>query len=36
MTAVHYLESPLAEEKEVNVEVDWTRRFDHMQHHSGK
>lgn len=35
-TAVHYTTQPLPVDKEVIVEVDWARRFDHMQHHSGK
>lgn len=25
----------LPEETKVNCEINWTRRFDHMQHHSG-
>ena len=33
--AVHYLDQPLEEGSEVHVEVDWKRRFDHMQQHSG-
>ena len=33
--AVHLTEDPLAEGAEVEIEVDWGRRFDHMQQHSG-
>lgn len=33
--AVHLTEEPLAEGAEVEIEVDWGRRFDHMQQHSG-
>ncbi|MFL7794693.1 MAG: DHHA1 domain-containing protein [Anaerolineae bacterium] len=34
---VHILESPLPETgKEVEGEIDWTRRFDHMQQHTGQ
>ena len=36
MAAVHYVEEPLEEGQEVHVEVDWSRRFDHMQQHSGE
>ncbi|XP_076366907.1 alanyl-tRNA editing protein Aarsd1-B isoform X2 [Tachypleus tridentatus] len=32
----HFTESSLPEGAEVDVEVDWTRRFDHMQQHSGQ
>ena len=34
--AVHYTSEPLEEGSEVDLEVDWKRRFDHMQQHSGK
>lgn len=34
--AVHFVTSPLEEGQEVNVKVDWERRFDHMQQHSGE
>lgn len=34
--AVHYLETPVEEGSSVHLEVDWQRRFDHMQQHSGK
>lgn len=33
----HYLEGPLPEDNRVvNCELNWTRRFDHMQQHSGQ
>ena len=31
----HYIETPI-EEKECKAEIDWQRRFDHMQQHSGQ
>lgn len=34
--AVHYVNQPLEVGSEVCLEVDWKRRFDHMQQHSGK
>lgn len=34
--AVHFVTSPLEEGQEVKVKVDWERRFDHMQQHSGE
>lgn len=34
-TAVHITQEPLQEGIEVEIEVDWDRRFDHMQQHSG-
>lgn len=34
--AVHFVSSPLEVGEEVLVKVDWERRFDHMQQHSGK
>lgn len=34
--AVHFVCSPLDKGQEVNVKVDWERRFDHMQQHSGQ
>ena len=34
-TAVHFTQEPLEEGAEVEIEVDWDRRFDHMQQHSG-
>ncbi|KAK9529890.1 hypothetical protein VZT92_011439 [Zoarces viviparus] len=34
--AVHFVGSPLEVGQEVQVKVDWERRFDHMQQHSGQ
>ncbi|KAM7371000.1 hypothetical protein PAMP_010506 [Pampus punctatissimus] len=34
--AVHFVGSPLEAGQEVTVKVDWERRFDHMQQHSGQ
>lgn len=34
--ALHFVSSPLEEGQEVHVKVDWERRFDHMQQHSGQ
>ncbi|KAM3591732.1 uncharacterized protein V6R79_006630 [Siganus canaliculatus] len=34
--ALHFVTSPLEEGQEVHVKVDWERRFDHMQQHSGQ
>ena len=34
--AVHFVGSALEVGKEVLLKVDWERRFDHMQQHSGK
>ncbi|XP_035001220.1 alanyl-tRNA editing protein Aarsd1 [Hippoglossus stenolepis] len=34
--AVHFVTSPLEVSQEVHVKVDWERRFDHMQQHSGQ
>jgi len=33
---VHVLSSPLTEGAAVHGEIDWTRRFDHMQQHTGQ
>jgi alanyl-tRNA synthetase len=33
---VHIVERPLAEGARVAGEIDWTRRFDHMQQHTGQ
>jgi len=33
--AVHYTPVPLDVGRQVNVMVDWNRRWDHMQQHSG-
>jgi len=37
-TIIHYLESPLEQEQGIEVvgELDWERRFDHMQQHAGQ
>ncbi|XP_062382927.1 alanyl-tRNA editing protein Aarsd1-like [Sardina pilchardus] len=34
--AVHFVGSALQEGQEVQLKVDWERRFDHMQQHSGQ
>ncbi|XP_064177742.1 alanyl-tRNA editing protein Aarsd1-like isoform X2 [Anguilla rostrata] len=34
--AVHFVESALEVGSEARLEVDWERRFDHMQQHSGQ
>ncbi|KAK6183026.1 hypothetical protein SNE40_010580 [Patella caerulea] len=34
--AVHFVEKPVDEGKEVSLTVDWQRRFDHMQQHTGQ
>lgn len=34
--ADHFTQTPLAPGTEVHVQVDWERRFDHMQQHSGR
>ncbi|MGH0128075.1 UNVERIFIED_CONTAM: hypothetical protein FKN15_004515 [Acipenser sinensis] len=34
--AVHFVTSPLEEGVEVQMKVDWERRFNHMQQHSGQ
>ncbi|XP_036428081.1 alanyl-tRNA editing protein Aarsd1 [Colossoma macropomum] len=34
--AVHFVSSPLKEGQEVQLKLDWERRFDHMQQHSGQ
>ncbi|KAM7381888.1 hypothetical protein PAMA_012646 [Pampus argenteus] len=34
--AVHFVGSPLEAGQEVTVKVEWGRRFDHMQQHSGQ
>jgi alanyl-tRNA synthetase len=33
---VHILSAPVPEGAIVNAEIDWTRRFDHMQQHTGQ
>ena len=35
-TAIHYVCEEIQEGSEVDVAIDWSRRFDHMQQHSGK
>ena len=32
----HYLEDPLTELEAIEGEIDWDRRFDHMQQHAGQ
>lgn len=34
--AIHYTNDPLDVGIKVNIELDWGRRFDHMQQHSGQ
>ncbi|XP_056403587.1 alanyl-tRNA editing protein Aarsd1-B-like isoform X1 [Hyla sarda] len=34
--AVHFVSSPLDPGSQVLVRIDWSRRFDHMQQHSGQ
>ncbi|XP_069041908.1 alanyl-tRNA editing protein Aarsd1 isoform X3 [Lepisosteus oculatus] len=34
--AVHFVASPLEEGSSVRLKLDWDRRFDHMQQHSGQ
>lgn len=34
-TAVHVVETAIPEGTVANLKVDWKRRFDHMQQHSG-
>ena len=34
-TAVHTVERAIPEDTVVHLKVDWRRRFDHMQQHSG-
>ncbi len=34
--ALHFMKEPLEVGSSVDVEIDWERRFDHMQQHSGK
>lgn len=35
-TAVHIASSPLEVGTSVDIQLDWSRRFDHMQQHSGQ
>jgi hypothetical protein len=34
-SAVHVVETAIPEDTVVHLKVDWIRRFDHMQQHSG-
>ena len=34
--ALHFVEKPLEPGQTVLQKVDWNRRFDHMQQHSGQ
>ncbi|XP_051894527.1 alanyl-tRNA editing protein Aarsd1 [Pristis pectinata] len=34
--AIHFVQSPLEPLSKVHLKVDWERRFDHMQQHSGQ
>lgn len=34
--AIHIIEKPLKVGDEVKESIDWSRRFDHMQQHSGQ
>lgn len=34
--AIHFLTEPLGVGETVVQTIDWERRFDHMQHHSGQ
>ncbi|XP_075225332.1 alanyl-tRNA editing protein Aarsd1 [Lycorma delicatula] len=34
--AVHFLDKPVKEGQSVLLKIDWDRRFDHMQQHSGQ
>lgn len=36
LRAVHVVDGPLAEQAEVEVALDWRRRLDHMQQHTGQ
>lgn len=33
--AIHVVGSAIAKDTVANLKVDWSRRFDHMQQHSG-
>ncbi|KAF2904635.1 hypothetical protein ILUMI_01541 [Ignelater luminosus] len=35
-SAIHYVDKPLAVGEKVKQTIDWDRRFDHMQQHSGQ
>lgn len=34
-SAIHFIPEAIPEATEVDLVVDWSRRFDHMQQHSG-
>ena len=34
--AIHVLSDPVREEESYDCKIDWERRFDHMQQHSGQ
>lgn len=34
-SAVHYIMEPIMAGQHVTLSIDWARRFDHMQQHSG-
>lgn len=36
LTALHLTHKPLSPGTEVNLSIDWARRFDHMQQHTGQ
>ncbi|XP_043530938.1 alanyl-tRNA editing protein Aarsd1 [Chiloscyllium plagiosum] len=36
LEAIHFVQSPLEPLSRVQVKIDWERRFDHMQQHSGQ
>ncbi|KAK9464905.1 Threonyl/alanyl tRNA synthetase [Lipomyces arxii] len=36
LTALHKVQTPLEPDTKVKMELDWKRRFDHMQQHSGQ
>lgn len=36
LTALHLTDSPISPGSDVNLSIDWERRFDHMQQHTGQ
>ena len=34
--AIHFCDSEIEVGKSVELEIDWSRRFDHMQQHTGQ
>lgn len=34
--AIHFVESPIDTGIDVQLQIDWVRRFDHMQQHTGQ